>query len=548
MNEDTRGIRLSESLIHDIGLIAGPVLAIGMYLYLARFPELGEDGRRLAGVATLMATWWVTEAIPLAATALVPIVSFPVLGILGITETGAQYGHPLIFLFMGGLMMGKGLERWGAHRRLALWIILLVGTSPRRIVAGVMLAAALLSAFVSNTATAMMMLPIVGSIGLLASGEGGDGRAVEDADPESTGRFHTCLLLALAYGCSIGGIATIMGTPPNGFMAGFMRNEMDIEMTYARWLGMGVPLSAVLLPAAWAYLVFVAMRVRIRTIPGGKAHIRERLADLGSMGSGEILALSIFSLTALLWVTHGWIESRLGLAAVDDGAIAIFGALLMFAVPVDRARTKRVLSWDQAEKIQWGILILFGGGLALAQGVTGTGFDTWIGERIAQLGDPGELGLLAGTSTLIVFLTEITSDHEHDAPGARGGGGEHGDLGGQARRGGGGVRVVRVHAPRRDTTQRDRLLDRADHDPSDGPCRSGSEPHRDRGHLTAGLAGRGCAAGLWRVVGHAPALVLGPGLEPSGFPVSPDRTAGPQRSGDPLVGSTRGGVRAMSDA
>lgn len=412
MNEDTRGIRLSESLIHDIGLLAGPVLAVGMYLYLARFPELGEDGRRLAAITTLMATWWVTEAIPLAATAMVPIVSFPVLGILSITDTGAQYGHPLIFLFMGGLMMGKGLERWGAHRRLALLIILLVGTSPRRIVAGVMLAAALLSAFVSNTATAMMMLPIVGSIGLLASGEGEgeDEREDDDADPESTGRFHTCLLLALAYGCSIGGIATIMGTPPNGFMAGFMRNEMDIEMTYARWLGMGVPLSVVLLPLAWAYLVFLAMRVRVRTIPGGKAHIRERLADLGSMGSGEILALSIFSLTALLWVTHGWIESWLGLPTVDDGAIAILGALLMFAVPVNRDRTKRVLNWDHAEKIPWGILILFGGGLALAQGVTGTGFDTWIGQRIAEIGDPGELGLLAGTSTLIVFLTEITSN------------------------------------------------------------------------------------------------------------------------------------------
>lgn len=412
MNEDTRGFRFSESLVHEVGLLAGPVLAIGVYLFLGGFPELGEDARRLAGVATLMAVWWVSEAVPLAATALLPIVCFPVLGIVSITDTGARYGHPLIFLFMGGLMLGKGLERWGAHRRLALYIILLVGTSPRRIVAGVMIAAALLSAFVSNTATAMMMLPIVGSIGILASGE--DRRGQDDdqppADPEHTGRFHTCLLLALAYGCSIGGISTIMGTPPNGFMAGFLRQQLDINMSYARWLGFGVPLTLVLLPAAWAYLVYLAMRVRIREIPGGKRHIRERLHDLGKMGTGERLAVSIFALVAFLWITHGWLTSWLGLPALDDAAIAIFGALLMFAIPANRERTKRVLDWSHAEQIPWGILILFGGGLALAQGVTDTGFDKWIGLQIAGLGDPGELGILAGTSTLIVFLTEITSN------------------------------------------------------------------------------------------------------------------------------------------
>mgnify|MGYP005840456525 CR=1 FL=1 len=413
MNEDTRGFRLSETLVHDIGLLAGPVLAIGVYLFLGGFPELSEDGRRLAGVATLMAVWWVSEAIPLAATALLPIVCFPVLGIVGITDTGARYGHPLIFLFMGGLMLGKGLERWGAHRRLALYIILLVGTSPRRIVAGVMIAAALLSAFVSNTATAMMMLPIVGSIGILAAGEDrkeDDGEDELPNDPEHTSRFHTCLLLALAYGCSIGGISTIMGTPPNGFMAGFLRQQLDIDMTYARWLGMGVPLTAVLLPVAWAYLVYLAMRVQIRTIPGGKRHIRERLRDLGKMGAGERLAVSIFALVALLWITHGWLTPRLGLPALDDAAIAIFGALLMFAVPVNRERTKRVLDWSHAEQIPWGILILFGGGLALAQGVTDTGFDKWIGQQIAGLGNPGELGMLTGTSALIIFLTEITSN------------------------------------------------------------------------------------------------------------------------------------------
>ncbi len=425
MDEGIRRLNLRETTVHDIGLLVGPILAVVVYLWLGGFPDLSEDARRLAGVATLMAVWWVSEAIPLAATALLPIVCFPVLGIVGITDTGARYGHPLIFLFMGGLMLGKGLERWGAHKRMALYIILFVGTSPRRVVAGVMLSAAILSAFVSNTATAMMMLPIVASIGKLASGEDQseaqndtdvddetetNGDNEDKATPENTGRFHTCLLLALAYGCSIGGISTIMGTPPNGFMAGFMDQQMDITMSYARWLGLGVPLSAILLPIAWAYLVYWAMKVKIKQIAGGKRHIRKRLNELGSMSPGEIWAVSIFALVALLWISHGWITSWLGLPALDDAAIAIFGALLMFAIPVNRQRTTRVLSWDQAEQIPWGILILFGGGLALAQGVTDTGFDTWIGQQIAGLGNPGELGMLVGTSTLIVFLTEITSN------------------------------------------------------------------------------------------------------------------------------------------
>ncbi|MEX0876894.1 MAG: SLC13 family permease [Phycisphaerales bacterium] len=426
MNEGSRRFRLTESRVHDLGLLAGPLIAVAVYVLLGNFQDLGEDGRRLAAVGTLMAVWWVSEAIPLAATALVPIVLFPALQIVGITDTGARYGHPLIFLFMGGLMLGKGLERWGAHNRMALWIIMIVGVSPRRIVAGVMIAAAVLSAFVSNTATAMMMLPIVASIGKLASGEkdesetsnldpaddttGDDEQGQEKPDPKNTSRFHTCLLLALAYGCSIGGIATIMGTPPNGFMAGFLKQQLDIDMSYARWLGLGVPLTVVLLPLAWAYLVYLAMSVRIKQLPGGKEHIRKRIEELGRMEAPEMMAVGVFALTALAWVTHGWIEDWLGLPAIDDGAIAIAGAMLMFALPAGRDFKTRLLSWEQAEKIPWGILILFGGGLALAQGVTDTGFDKWIGQQIASLGNPGELSMLAGTSTLIIFLTEITSN------------------------------------------------------------------------------------------------------------------------------------------
>lgn len=402
MNEDIRPITRSKTRTHDLGLVLGPLMAVLVYLLLGHTVGLSEEARRLAGITVLMATWWVTEAIPLSATALLPIVCFPVLNILPIDETTSRYGHKLIFLFMGGLMLGKGLERWGAHKRLALLIILLVGTGPRRIVGGIMLSAAILSAFVSNTATAMMMLPIVLSISVLAAGD--------DYESKGAKRFSVCLLLALAYGASIGGIATLTGTPPNGFLAGFLTQEMGIEMSYARWLRLGVPLTTVMLPISWAYLVFIAMPVRIGEIPGGRRYIRERLDSLGPMGSAEIISVSIFAFTAMMWITHGWLERIFGLPKIDDATIAIGGALLMFAMPKDRSMSERVLSWKQAREIPWGILILFGGGLSLAKAVTQTGLDSWIGQQIASMGNPGEVPLLGGVTTLIVFLTEITSN------------------------------------------------------------------------------------------------------------------------------------------
>lgn len=402
MNEDTRNVTRPHSRTHNLGLILGPIIALVLYLSLGGTTGLGEDGRRLASITALMAIWWITEAIPLAATALLPIVCFPALRILPVTDTTSNYGDKLIFLFMGGLMLGKGLERWGAHKRLALLIILLVGTKPRQVVAGIMLAAAILSAFVSNTATVMMMLPIVLSIAVLAAGDDHDGIDAK--------RYSVCLLLALAYGASIGGLATITGTPPNGFLAGFLTTEMHIDMSYARWLRFGIPLAAILLPISWVYLVYIAMPVRVADIKGGRRYIRERLDAMGPMSSAEKRSVLLFGLTALLWITHGWIEQRFGIHKVDDASIAIFGVLLMFITPADRSRTTRVLSWKEAEQIPWGVLILFGGGLALANAVTHTGLDAWIGRQIASFGNPGELPLIAGVTTLIVFFTEITSN------------------------------------------------------------------------------------------------------------------------------------------
>jgi len=386
----------------ELGLIGGVMLGVGVYWVLGGSAGLSEEARRLAAVTALMAAWWISEAVPIAATALLPIVLFPVLGILPISGTTASYAHKLIFLFMGGLMLGAGLERWGAHKRLALLIILMVGTGPKRIIGGVMLSAAILSAFVSNIATAMMLLPIVLSIAALVSDEQGESK--------HSRRFSTCLILGLAYGCSIGGISTLTGTPPNALLAAYLSQEMGVEMSYARWLALGVPISAILLPISWAYLVFVALPVRIDKIPGGRQHIRLRLRDLGAMSHPEKRSILVFALTALAWITHGWIEQWLGIGKIDDASIAIGGAMVLFVLPAGRGQGRRLLTWSEAERIPWGVLILFGGGLAIARGMPHTGLDLWVGSQLASMGNPGELPLIGGVTTLVVFLTEITSN------------------------------------------------------------------------------------------------------------------------------------------
>ena len=400
MNEGTHHISRRDERLRMAGFIAGIALGLVVYWLLGGASDLGEPGRRLAGIAVLMACWWVTEAIPISATALIPIVIFPVLGVLDINDTTSSYGHPLIFLFMGGLMLGKGLELWGAHKRLALMIISIVGTSPKRVVASVMLSGAVLSAFVSNTATAMMMLPIVASVAALTCNK-------EDAQGDG---FHVCLLLSLAYGCSIGGISTLMGTPPNAFMAGFVDKQLGIEISYAQWLWIGVPITLTLLPICWVYMVYIAMPVRIERVAGGKQQIRAMRREQGRMTRPEARMVAIFTLTAILWITHGWIENALGLPKVSDAGISVFGALLMFVCPSGREDQRRIMVWHQAQQIPWGILILFGGGLALASGVSHTGLDAWIGQQVAGMGNPGELPMLAGVCALIVFLTELTSN------------------------------------------------------------------------------------------------------------------------------------------
>lgn len=388
------------------GAWLGPALALACYALLSG-SGMDEPARRLAGVAVLMAVWWITEAAPLAATALLPLMLFQPLGIARMRDAAAPYADPVIFLFMGGLMLGKALERWGAHRRLALRVILGVGMGPRRVVAGVMIAAAILGMFVSNTATAVMMLPIATSIAGLVTGD--------SEGSEESRRYAACLLIGLAWACSIGGMATVTGSPPNGILVGFLADRTGSPVAWADWLWVGLPMTWLLLPLAWAILVFVSLPVRVRTIPNGREHVREMLRALGPASRGEKLAMAVFALTAAGWVLHqpvtAWVNRAMpgaGFAGLHDAAVAVAGALALFLLPAGGGR--RVLDWETAERIPWGVLLLFGGGLSLASAFGATGLDVWIGGGLARMGEPPSVVAVGTVTALINLMTELTSN------------------------------------------------------------------------------------------------------------------------------------------
>ncbi len=354
-----------------------------------------------------------TQALPLLATSLLPVVLFPAAGIMPIHDAAAPYAHEFIFLFMGGFMVAQAMERWNLHRRVALRVMLVVGTSPVRLVGGAMLASALLSMWISNTATAVMMLPVAVSIIRLVEqrveGAGGHHRDVE--------HFSAGLLLGVAYGCSIGGLATLIGTPPNLFLAGFLKTSYGVDLGFGRWMLIGLPLTMLLLPITWLTLTGVTFPVRLREVPGGQELVRNEAGGLGPLSRGERIVLAVFLAMALAWMAReplagwAWLVIRLPLVTrVSDASIAIAAALLLFATPVDRRQGIFALHWETAVRLPWGVLLLFGGGLSLAAAVRGTGLDTWISGQVTAAAGLPIAGLVAVVVAMIVFLTELTSN------------------------------------------------------------------------------------------------------------------------------------------
>lgn len=421
-----------------IGLIAGPLLAVGLFLLMPG--DLDVWPRLVAATAVLMAVWWMTEALPIPATALLPLVVFP-LGVPaaesdgGVTfdSIGASYGNNIIFLFMGGFMLALAMQRWNLHRRIALGVLKLMGAKTVNLVLGFMIATGFISMWVSNTATAVMMLPIGVSILVLVQRYGTEDALAADAVPAAEqsapgeaptqaeirsltkSNFGTALMLGIAYAASIGSLGTIIGTPPNTLLAGHMAAEHGIEIGFGQWMLVGVPIAVVLLLACWLLLTRVLFRPEIDEVPGGRDLIAAELARLGRMSAPEAKVLVIFVLAALAWITVPLLsEYVLGLDSplLSDAAIAMVVGLVLFLLPAGggAGRGVRLLDWEAAKELPWGVLLLFGGGLALSGQFSKSGLSTWLGEQVRSLGEIPVWVLVVIAAIGILLLTEMTSN------------------------------------------------------------------------------------------------------------------------------------------
>lgn len=383
----------SQSRVARAGLLAGPAL-FALIVLLPPPVGLSPAGRLTVAVAVLMAVWWLTEALPLAATALLPLLLFPLLGVATIEAAAAPYASPVIFLFLGGFVIAAALEQCGLHRRIALFIIRLAGTRPAAIVGGFMAATAFISMWVSNTATVVMLLPMAYS--LIAWRD-----QLEDA-PDAP-HFARALLLGLAYSASIGGIGTLIGTPPNALLAGFLAENYGIRLGFLQWMMFGVPLILVSLPLAWLLLTR-----SLRGIPGEAGNAAPGLGSAGPMRPAEWLVGAITSLTAACWLARPLLERAV--PGISDTGIAVAGALLLFMVPVSWRRWQWALPWERVERLPWGVLLLFGGGLSLAQAIQQSGLAAWLGTRMEGLAVLPSLLIAVAVVTTVIFLSELASN------------------------------------------------------------------------------------------------------------------------------------------
>ena len=365
--------------------------------------EYSHNALRLtAAITVLMGAWWMTEAIPLAATALIPLVAFPLFQVVDFATAAAPYANPTIFLFMGGFLMALGLQRWNLHRRMALAVVLAVGTKPKQLVLGFMIATGFLSMWVSNTATAVVMLPIGMSVlSLTAETVGG---------MHKQKRFATALMLAIAYAASIGSLGTLIGTPPNALLAAYMAEAHDIHIGFGQWMILGVPIAVLFTIIAWLVLTTV-FKPEMKEIPGGRDLIKRELEAMGPWTAPQITVGTIFTVAALCWVfvplALDWTGSEL---SVNDSLIGIAAGLLMFLIPADFKTGDRILDWKTANELPWDVLLLFGGGLSLSAMFTSTGLSLWIGELAKGLSVLPVFLLIFAIAALVLALTEFTSN------------------------------------------------------------------------------------------------------------------------------------------
>ncbi len=391
----------SPSLPKRIGLFLGPGAAILMLLIGA--PEgLSFSAWATAALLAWMAVWWATEPIPIPVTSLLPLVAIPLIGAGSAREASAGYSSPIVMLLLGGFIIALGIERWGLHKRIALNIVSRVGSHPAALILGFMIATALLSMWISNTATTLMMVPIAISAAVALKDE--------------TGRFVTALLLGICYAASIGGVATPIGTPTNLIAIQWLEENAGTTIGYAQWMSFGVPALVLLVPVAW----WVVTRGLPHLVDGAAAveEVQNQRSALGQITAPEARAALVFGIVALLWVArvpaqltaraNGW--DAPWLMAVGDMGIAAAGAVAMFLVPAGKSEKRALLTWNEAVKLPWGVLILFGGGISLGQAVTRTGLSAWIGDQLTALSVLPPIFFIAVVVALVIFLTELTSN------------------------------------------------------------------------------------------------------------------------------------------
>ena len=383
-----------------IGFILGPVAFIILML-TGPFDGLSSSGHSILSSTLWIAIWWITEAVPIAATALLPIILFPLSGGMELTTTTASYGHKFVFLYLGGFLIAIGIEKWNLHKRIAINIISFIGVNARKVILGFMLATAFLSMWISNTATSVMMLPI--GIAIIKELKNNP----ETFENENK-NFGKALMLGIAYSASIGGVATLIGTPPNLVLAGVISEIYGYEITFLEWFLFGFPISIILLTFCWFYLTRIAYKFKQNKFLGGKSEIQRLKKELGTISYEEKLVTIVFTLAGFCWITRSYLLQGF-LPNLDDTIIAITFGLLLFVIPSKKEK-KTLLNWKDTIQLPWGIIILFGGGMAIAKAFESSGLAIWLGELMTAFGGLPLFVMIFLLITAVNFLTEITSN------------------------------------------------------------------------------------------------------------------------------------------
>ncbi|KAF0171804.1 MAG: solute carrier family 13 (sodium-dependent dicarboxylate transporter) member 2/3/5 [Caulobacteraceae bacterium] len=388
----------ARSLAQRIGFWVGPAL-FALIAFAVRPTEgLPVEALRMAGLAAWVAVWWATEAIPIAATSLLPLVIIPLAGAGSEKQAAAPYANPIVMLLLGGSFTALAIERWNLHRRIALNVLARVGDRPRAMVFGFMLTTAFISMWISNTSTALMMMPIA-----LSTAAAATSGAARD-------KFAAAMVLGVAYAASIGGVATPIGTPTNLIAMGWMKEELGRTVSFADWMALGVPTMLFLIPAAWL-LVTWRMGLKGGADRGAAGEIRRELVDLGAMTTPEARVLWVFALVIALWVSGEFFRTNLGLTGVTDMSIVIAGAIAMMFIPAGRTAPRRpLLTWDEAKRAPWGVMLLYGGGISLAEAMERTKLAAWMGDQLGVLAGAPPVVIVLAVTALVIVLTEFMSN------------------------------------------------------------------------------------------------------------------------------------------